>query len=78
MNSVIEEKMIEIAHILGITVEGRIGDLGDFIVRWLSKKMGTPQSIIRKDTKILKGDMELLNMTSSINYEQHGGKEIKL
>lgn len=76
MNHLIEEKMFEIAHILGINVEGRIGKLRTLIRQMLEQESGCNlQSVARKDIKRPKKSRELLNLASSTNYESQGGNK---
>lgn len=76
MNHLIEEKMFEIAHILGINVEGRIGELRTLIREMFEQESGCKlQSVARKDIKKPKWSRELLNLVSSTNYESQGGNK---
>lgn len=74
----IEDKMIEIAHILGVNVEGRIEELKVLIREIVEQEHGRKnQSGVPKARRKPKGSRELLNLASSINYDKQGVEKKK-
>lgn len=66
----VEEKMIEIAGILAISVEGRIEEIRASIRGLLVKEFGCKKPFENsKRKKRVKGTRELVNLASSINYD---------
>lgn len=75
----IEEKMLELAHILGILMEGRMDDIRDCIREMISEEKGRDNAT--RSRKKQQGSRELVNLASSINYDRPSGPkrvEVKL
>lgn len=67
----VEEKMLQISQILGISVKGRMEDIRAGIREMISKEGG--KNIAVQSRKKQKGHRELLSLASSINYGRASG-----
>lgn len=74
-NCLIEETVLEIAWVLGITVEGRNEGIRACIRKMIDEEFGLNKGDkIPKSKKKLMGYKELTNLASSINYDLPVGK----
>lgn len=71
-------KLYDIAKVLGIPMEGRLGDLRSFIKEMLAEEKGKgKQQEVSKSHKKSRTERGLEKLVSSINYDrQRGDKEI--
>lgn len=82
VDAVIEEKLLDIAKVLGSSMEGCLGDLQNFIKEMLAEEKGKgKQQEVSKSSKKSRTQRELEKLASSINYDHHTGDkefEVKL
>lgn len=71
----IEEKMLDIARILGITMHDNIHELRDCIRSLVEQEKRTSYNVVSKGRRKTKGSRELVNLASSINYDRPGGEK---
>lgn len=72
MSCVIKAKFSEIAHMLGINVEGRLGELRALIREMVEQEQGrNNQSVVPNSRRKPKRSRELSNLVSTINYDKH-------
>lgn len=71
-NELLEEKMFEIAKILGISMEGNLEDLRSFIHEMLRKEQSCMKVGIQSKKKS-RAQRELDKLASSINYDRPAG-----
>ena len=72
---IIEEKLVQIANILGISMHDQLGDLRSFIYNMLQKERDQYVEI-NKSKKKTRVQRELDKLACSFNYERKQGEAV--